>query len=244
MEEYQWIDGIIAVDAVLRAGSREVTAVLVNQRRYDGPTARLQQLAAAAGVPLSRVPVDEIDAQRPGVSHGGVIARVGPRRFTKLEELFAAPQPSIVLLDGVEDPHNFGQAVRSLYAAGIDGLIVPLRNWLDAAATVVRASAGASEFMPTAVSKTTGAIAAARSQGWTVAVATADDARPMDEVDLSAPLLLIIGGEKRGVARSAYEEDTVKVNIPYGRAVDYSLGTAAAASVLAFEIMRRRRSDS
>jgi 23S rRNA (guanosine2251-2'-O)-methyltransferase len=161
--------------------------------------------------------------------------------MTQLDALLAPAEPVIVMLDGVEDPYNFGQAIRALYAAGIDGLVVGPRSWLSAAAIVIRASAGASEFMPTAVSESAPAITSARLQDIPIAIASAERARPMYEVDLSGPLFLIIGGEKRGVARSLQREADLRVSIPYGRDFPQALGTAGAAAVLAFEIMRQRR---
>lgn len=241
MDEYQWIEGIVAVEAVLSADSRAVQAIYVRQDRFDGRVARLQLLAQSMGVACSRVPAEIIAESVPGSAHGGVVARVGARRMAGLGDLLSLPRPVIFMLDGVEDPYNFGQAVRSLYAAGIDGLIVPPRNWLSAA-TVIRASAGATEFMPSAVAEANEAIAAARAAGFSIAVATAEDSRSMTELDLSGPLLLFVGGEKRGVSRAVEAVADWRVGIPYGREVGYSLGTAAAAAVLAFEILRQRRS--
>lgn len=240
MDEFQWIEGAVAVESVLRAGSREVAIIYVRNDRYDGPAARLQGLARELGVTLERVPTETIAGHAPGAERGGVIAQVGPRRMLPLDDLFAAAEPVIVLLDGVEDPYNFGQSVRSLYAAGIDGLVLRSRNWLSAAATVIRASAGATEFMPTAVAEPAEALAAARSRRIPVAIAAADSARPMHEVDLAGPLLLIIGGEKRGVGRSLEDEADLRVRIPYGRDFEHDLGTAGATTALAFEVLRQR----
>lgn len=240
-DEAQWIHGAIAVESVLSAASREVSAVYVSRDRYDGAVARIQQLARSLGVLVERVPVEIIAERVPSDGHGGIIAAVGPRRLLALSELLDRPGAVNVMLDGVEDPFNFGQAVRSLYAAGVDGLIVRPRNWLSAAATVIRASAGATEFMPTAAAEVDEAIAAAIERDIPVAVAAAGDAQPMDEVDLTGPLLLLIGGEKRGVARSAQRAAGLRVAIPYGRDFQHSLGAAGAAAVLAFEIARQRR---
>jgi 23S rRNA (guanosine2251-2'-O)-methyltransferase len=234
MDDFQWIEGAVAVEAALRAGSREVTAVYVAGDRYDGAAGRINRLARERAVLLERLP-DEAPAD------ATIVARVGPRRSIPLDDLFTPSAPVIVLLDGVEDPHNFGQAVRSLYAAGIDGLIVPPRNWLSAATTVTRASGGATEFMPTAIAPTDEAIARAQARAVPVAVAAAEDAHPMDEVDLTGPLLLIIGGEKRGVSRAARRAADWRVAIPYGRDFTQSLGTAGAAAALAFEVLRQRR---
>lgn len=244
MEDYQWIEGVVAVEAVLQAQSREMAELLISRERYDGRVARLQQLARQSDVAVSRVPEVIISKHVSGEAHGGIIARVGSRRMSALDDLFASAAPVVFVLDGVEDPYNFGQAIRSIYAAGIDGLVVPARNWLSAAATVIRASAGASEHMPTAVATTADAVAMAQMRQIPVGMATAEKARPMHELDLAGPLLLVVGGEKRGVARAVEEAADWRVSIPYGREVGYALGTAAAAAVLSFEILRQRRSKS
>ena len=173
------------------------------------------------------------------VAHGGIVAQVGPRRLQSLDELAGGESPVVVMLDGVEDPFNFGQAVRSLYAAGIDGLIVRPRNWLSVG-TAVRASAGATEFMPTAeVESPEAAAEGLRAHGFRVAIAD-EDGQPMGESDLSGPLLLVIGGEKRGVTRSFRQTADLRVRIPYGRPFAHALGTTGAATALAFEVMRQR----
>jgi len=240
MDEYQWIEGAVAVEAVLQTGSRDVAAVAVRQDRYDSAAARVQHLARERGVSPERVPAAVIAERLPEGAASGIIAHVGPRRLVALDDLLAGPRCVVVMLDGVEDPFNFGQAVRSLYAAGIDGLLVRPRNWLSAAATVIRASAGASEWLPTAAAEGDEIITATRAHAMPIAVAVADG-RPMHEVDLAGPLLLVIGGEKRGVTRAMQQAAGARVSIPYGREFPQALGTAAAAAVLGFEVARQRR---
>ncbi len=240
MSDFQWIEGVVAVESVLMAASRLVEQVYVRDDRFDGAVARLQRVARESGIPLARVPAEVMAGYYPGDNQSGVIARVGPRRLLSLDELLTAADPVIVLLDGVEDPYNFGHAVRALYAAGIDGLLLRPRNWLSAAATVIRASAGATEFMPMAVVEPGEAIAAARARGIPLAVADAEEARPMYEANLAGPLFLVIGGEKRGVGRSLLNAADVRIRIPYGRDFTHDLGTAGAAAILAFEVLRQR----
>ena len=150
MSELAVLEGFISVRAALKAGSRPIQAIYLRHDRRDRGIAWLERTAAAAGIPVQRVAADEIDARAGGSTHGGVIALAGPRRFVALGELGAdSPAPFVAMIDGVEDPFNFGQAVRALYAAGCDGLVLRPRNWLSVG-TAVRASAGATEFMPTA----------------------------------------------------------------------------------------------
>ena len=149
------LEGFISVSAALQGGHRPVYSVLIRAGKSDGQTRHLEQLARAARVPVERVSEDVIGAQAGGKTHGGVLARVGPYQFAVLETLAAGkPRPLVTMIDGVEDPFNFGASVRALYAAGADGLVLRPRNWLSAAGTVARASAGASELIPTALAET------------------------------------------------------------------------------------------
>lgn len=194
-------------------------------------------------MPIERVTPAAVDGLAGGKTHGGVVAVVGPRRYSELADILAGTAtPFVVMLDGIEDPYNFGYAVRALYAAGVDGLVLRPRNWMSAAGVVGRASAGASELVRIALADD--AVSAARAcaeLGLTVACAAGErDALPLYEVDLRGPLFLVIGGEKRGVARELLRRADLVVRIPYARDFRQSLGTSAAAAVLAFEAMRQR----
>lgn len=242
--EQTLLEGLISVQAALQSGSRPILSVLIRADKNDGPIHRLRTAAKARGVTAETLTSDEIDARANGKSHGGVLALVGPRRFLPLDTLLGPKTtPFVVMIDGVEDPFNFGQAVRSLYAAGATGLVVRPRNWMSAAGVVARASAGASELIPTSIADTAeDAAMFFRERGLCVACAT--DAPPTTDLydaDLTSPLFLLIGGEKRGVTRSFEAKADLRLRIAYARATAHSLGTAAAAAVLGFEVMRQRR---
>lgn len=244
-EEQAILEGVISIEAALKAGSRPIDRLLIRaggSSVMDRDAARLVREAEAHGIRVERVAPDVIDGFAQGKTHGGVIALAGARQFVPLDALVAdITRPFIVMLDGVEDPFNFGQAVRAFYAAGADGLVLRPRNWMSAAGVVARASAGASEWMPTAIAETTQAAADFfRERGLRVAVAAKDRAESIYDADLSGALFLVIGGEKRGITRSFEDAADVRLSIPYGRRFGASLGTTSAASVLAFEIMRQR----
>ena len=243
MSEKTWLEGVISIAAALHGQSRAIETVYVQQGKWSRPTAGLLRQLAQAQVPVEKVAADFIAERAGGSSHGGVLALVGPRRFVSLADLLAdTAVPFVVMLDGIEDPFNFGQAVRTLYAAGVDGIVVRPRNWLSAAGVVARASAGASELVPMAVAET--AVAAAdyfRERGLVAACTAVDNSRPIYETDLTIPMFLLIGGEKRGITRSFMEQADMRLQIPYGRSFKRSLGTAASAAIIGFEIMRQRR---
>lgn len=243
MDEQTWLEGRISVEAALSAGSRPITAVYIQQRRWDRGLQQLIDLAKTKGVVVKQVDADFIAQHASGGSHGGVLATVGPRRHATLDDLVsAAAVPFVAMLDGIEDPFNLGQALRALYAAGATGVVVRPRTWTTAAATVARASAGASERITLATAESAeDAAAFFRARGLIVACTTRDMAVSIYDADLTVPLFLLIGGERRGITRSFLEQADLRLAIPYGRSFRQSLGVTAAAAVVGFEVLRQRR---
>jgi 23S rRNA (guanosine2251-2'-O)-methyltransferase len=240
------LEGHLSIEAALEAGVRPVHriwAVRPGDRRFR----RLRALAREADVLIDEVEAERIDEAASGRSHGGIVAIVGPRRTISVHQLLAGvgETPLIVMLDGIEDPFNHGQAVRALYAAGVDGLVVR-RDWESAVATVTRASAGATELMPTATAATAHEAAeACRASGMRIVVAdAAADAVPLDEADLRGGVFVLVGGERRGVTRSFLDEADVRLRIAYGREHAPDLGAASAAAVIGFAALRQRRAGS
>lgn len=237
------LEGAISIEAALRASSRPVHRVLLASEgiRAQQVAARIASLAASRGVPLERVPREAIDAMAQGHSHGGMVAEVGERHLVPLTQL-AVRGAFVVMLDGVEDPYNLGAALRSVYAAGATGLVVRSRSWASATAIVGRSSAGASELLPTA--EATDPLAAATALGTAglriVAAAEQPGATDIYDADLRQPLLLLIGGERRGLGRAVLDRADFVLRIPYARRGAASLGTAAATAVIGFEVMRQR----
>lgn len=242
----QWpmvVEGHLSVEAALEAGVRGVRRIWAT-RPGDRRFGRLRALARELGVTIDQVPAETINELASGRSHGGMIGLVGPRRQQSVGTLLTevGDRSLIVMLDGIEDPFNFGQAVRALYAAGVDALVVR-RNWETAIGTVTRASAGASELIPTAVTASAEeAAAACRRQGMRVACAVAtDDAIELSDTDLTGGLFVLIGGERRGVTRSFVEQADLRVRIGYGREQAPELGAATSAAIIGFEALRQRR---
>ena len=126
---------------------------------------------------------------------------------------------------------------------GATGLVLPERNWMSAAGTVIKASAGASERIKTAVcGNLKDFLLHAKAAGLAVLCAERKDAVPLYEQRLDGPLLLAVGGEKRGVSKTVFDLADRKVYIPYGRDFRNSLSASAACAVFAFEIYRQRNS--
>ena len=114
----------------------------------------LIKMAEIFGFDLSLVDTSEIDEISIGASHGGILAFCGERAYDKLTPSALTQNGFYVMIEGIEDPYNFGYALRSIYAAGADGIILTERNWLSAAGVVCRSSAGASERLNILISFT------------------------------------------------------------------------------------------
>ena len=239
------LEGALSIVAALEAGHRPIREILVaKEKRFDRRLAELQKLAREKAVPVTLVERDAIEAIASGKTHGGVVAHVGERRCQDLPELLPeSGAPFMAMLDGIEDPYNFGFALRALYAAGVDGVALPKRNWTGASSIVGRASAGASERVKLAlVDSPEQAADFFRKRGLHI-VTTAQSAQsmPLYEADLTVPLFVLIGGEKRGVTRSFAAAADLILEIPYGRRFDAALGAVSSASIIAFEVCRQRR---
>ncbi|MGF1507176.1 MAG: RNA methyltransferase [Chloroflexi bacterium] len=234
------LEGALSVEAALRANSRPIERILLASGKLDTQVARIEKAARAADIPVERAAAAQIDALAQGTTHGGIIAEAGPRRTLPLADLL--PAGFIAMLDGIEDPYNTGYAIRALYAAGADGVVIRPRDWQTG--IVVRASAGATELIPTATAASPQAAAEyLRVHGLRIAATgLTEDAVSLYDADLRAPLFLLIGGEKRGITRSFLQAADLVLRIPYARPdFPQSLGTAAAVGALAFEVMRQRR---
>jgi len=239
------LTGQIAVEAALYAGQRAVRELCVDAELDHRKVEPVRRLARSAGVELQKRSRAELDELAGDEKHGGVVGRFGPRPCVGMDELFEADdgEPAmVVMLDGIEDPYNFAHAVRALWAAGATGLVVRPRNWYDAAALIGRASAGATELIPTAIAETPlDALTVFRANGFRVIAAGASrDAVVMHEADLTGKLFLMLGGELRGLQKPALRQADAVVRVPYARPFDMSLGTVAAAAVIAFEAARQR----
>ena len=143
------------------------------------------------------------------------------------------------MIEGIEDPYNFGYALRTIYAAGADGVILTKRNWMSAAGVVCRSSAGASEMLTMFTEEGTVAANVFKEKGYTIAAAGIRNSVSAFESNLKKPIFLIVGGEKRGISASLLEKADQIVRLDYGRDFNGSLSAASAASILAYEVLRQ-----
>jgi len=178
-----------------------------------------------------------------GKTHGGALAIVSAQRLTDLKDMALGSSPAYVaMLDGIEDPFNLGQSIRSLYASGVHGIVLRKRNWDFAASTIARSSAGASEFVDTAmVENAYEAAQYFKSRDFNIVYTGLEDrAVSIYKADFTKPVFIIIGGEKRGINNNLKEIADMVIKIPYGREFKQSLDASSSSAVIAFEVLRQR----
>lgn len=184
----------------------------------------------------------ELDSITTGSSHGGIIAIGSQRTIPSLNNISDIKKDGFyVMIQGIEDPYNFGYAIRSLYATGVDGIILPERNWMSAAGVVCRSSAGASELIPMFTADANDAVIRFKELGYNIVCAEEKTEYTLGNCDLPYPIFLIIGGEKRGISRSVLDMADKLVKIDYAREFKASLSAASACTMFAYEIMRQNK---
>ncbi len=240
-------EGMPSISALIKSiekapERRNIICVYIDESKKRSKFKEISFLKAKSvqlGFPLEFVSAEFIDKLTVGNTHGGIVAKSTSRKASALTENDITYMGVYYILDGIEDPYNFGNALRSLYASGADGLVVGERNWLGVSGTVARASAGASELLPTYVCDAERAVQMFKNRGYKVICAGIRDSESIFETDLSKPLLVVLGGEKRGISRNILELADTVVRIDYGtEEFRGSLSASASASVFAFEILR------
>jgi len=242
------LEGMTSISALLNSdplvNDRKILRILVDSAKRRSKSAEIGFLVAKShemGFPIEFTTAEEIDRLAVGTSHGGILAFCSNRTLRPLSADLIQPNSFYVYMDGIEDPYNFGNAIRSLYAAGVAGVVVPPRNWMSAAGVVARASAGASERLPILVSDANQLTELFHQANYRILCAGIRDSISVYDADVTYPVLLVVGGEKRGISGQILEKADRIVRIDYGREFRGSLSASASAAVLAFEFMRQNR---
>jgi 23S rRNA (guanosine2251-2'-O)-methyltransferase len=234
------IYGIHPVVEALRA--KRVTALRVSQRA-DERLNDVVRLAEQQGIPVRRAKVDELDRFAKGGTHQGVVADVHDPVHLSVEDLVTGAKgtPLIVVLDQIEDPHNVGAILRTVDAAGCDGVVRQSRHAAALDGAAGKASAGAVAHVRIAeVVNIARAIDDLKQAGvWSVGLA-GDAPRRYDEVDFTLPTAIVVGTEGTGLRRLVRERCDWLVSIPMRGHVQ-SLNVSVAAGIAVFEALRQRR---
>lgn len=232
------------VHEALKAG-RPIERLLVAKGVSGGAVDEIVALARDRGVVVQFDERRRLDRLAQGLVHQGVVAVAAPVEYVAVDELLAAAEakgeaPLLLALDEVQDPHNLGSLLRSADGAGAHGIIVPKRRSAGLTMTVARTSAGAVEHVPVAqVSNLVQALSDLKKRGLWVAGAEMAADQDLWDADLSGPLVIVIGGEDKGIGRLVRETCDFLVRIPMRGHIN-SLNASVAGALLLFESSRQR----
>lgn len=233
---------------VLRAGDRIPPEIVIAEGARDERLRELIELARAKNVTVKRAPRASIDRAIGNTHHQGVMARVAAARYADTEDLLSSiasrvgseEEPLVVVLDGVEDPRNLGAILRTAECAGVHGVFVPERRAAGLTDLVSKASAGATEYVPTARAVNLSRLIAQLKERklWVVGT-TADASMNYTEWDWTRPSAVVLGGEGAGLHRLVRENCDVLARIPVQGKIQ-SLNVSVAAGVVLYEALRQR----
>lgn len=242
-------EGMTSIRAIIRSidegiSDRRIEKIIFDRSRLKKIGKEIGYFRAVSvkyGFTIEETDTETLDNMTIGSSHGGIIAIASERTFPALSDLSPKDAGFYIMIEGIEDPYNFGYSLRSLYAMGCDGVILGERNWMSAAGVVARSSAGASELLEFYRAEPTEAVSFFKERGYTVVCADENTDKVLGDVELKLPIFLIVGGEKRGISASVLKDADILVKINYARDFRASLSAASAVTMFAYEINRSNK---
>ena len=242
MSTETYIGGFHAVIATLEEGAIKPREVLLADARKDDRAQRLLMAAAKAGVTVRKVSRETLDLRAPGLRHQGVLAEIEAAAVVGEEvlDLPATADRMILALDGVQDPHNLGACLRTAEAVGINAIVIPKDRSVGLTPVVRKVAAGSAERVPVVgVTNLTRTLERLKELGyWIVGLAGEGD-ETLYSVDLTGPLVLVLGGEGEGLRRLTRETCDRLVKMPMVGNIE-SLNVSVAAAVCSYEAFRQR----
>lgn len=237
------IEGRNAVLEAFRAG-KPIDKLFVLDGCQDGPVRTIVREAKKHDTVMNFVTKERLDQLSETGRHQGVVAYAAAYEYAEVDDLLKAAQakgepPFLILLDGIEDPHNLGAIIRTANLAGAHGVIIPKRRAVGLTATVAKTSAGALNYTPVAkVTNLTATMEELKKKGlWFVCADMGGEL--MYRMNLKGPIGLVVGSEGEGVGKLVKEHCDMTASIPMNGNID-SLNASVAAGVLAYEIVRQR----
>ena len=237
------IEGRNAVIEAFRSG-KTIDKIYMLDGCKDGPMQTIRREAKKQDTLINFVSKERLDQLSETGKHQGVIAMAAAYHYAEVEDILAKAEekgepPFIFLLDGIEDPHNFGAILRTANLAGAHGVIIPKHRAVGLTGTVARTSAGAINYTPVAkVTNLVQTIKELKEKGVWFVCADMGGER-MYDLNLTGPIGLVIGNEGEGVSKLVRENCDFIASIPMAGDID-SLNASVAAGVLAYEIVRQR----
>ena len=246
-EESNYEDKIEGRNAVLELlnSTRDINKIFIQRGEKHGSIHKIIAMAKEQGIVVVEVEKSKMDFVSETKNHQGVIAIVPPFNYCEVEDILEharkkQEEPFLLLLDGIEDPHNLGSIIRTAETAGVHGIIIPKRRGVAVNATVAKTSAGAIEYMKIArVTNLTETIKKLQKEGLWIIGTDMDANTIYNEQDYKGPICIIIGSEGFGMSRLVKENTDILVKIPMKGKIT-SLNASVSAGIVIYEAMKNR----
>jgi 23S rRNA (guanosine2251-2'-O)-methyltransferase len=230
------LSGIHPIAEALRAGS-PIERILIAQGAGGPRMQEIIDLARRASIPVRFEPRNALERLAGSSAHQGVVALAAARKYADLEAV--AESCLLVVLDGVEDPHNLGAVIRTAHAAGAGAVVIPERRAASLTDVVAKAAAGALEHLPVVrVTNINRTLEDLKQRGHWIYGLDERGTESYDQIDYDARSVLVLGGEGKGLHEQVRKHCDVLVRIPMAGAIS-SLNVSVAAGVVLFEWRRR-----
>ena len=245
MPNENFIFGRNAVAEALKSG-RSINKIIFTEGIRDGSIQKIIDLAKSAGIVFEFANRSKLDKLSEGAKHQGIVAFAAAAKYSTLEEIFSLAEerdeePFIILLDELEDPHNFGAILRTADAVGVHGVIIPKRRSVSLNSTVAKTSAGAIEYVKVAqVTNVAQTLKELKNLGLKIVGSDMDAKENFSQADLSGGIVLIIGNEGKGMRRLTRESCDLLIKIPMVGKIN-SLNASVAGAILMYEIFNQRQ---
>ncbi len=234
--------GINAVSEALKASPEKIERICVERGQKNSRIQEIVKLARESHVQISFEERSWLDRKAEGSRHQGVLCYAAEMETFDSEEILAqAKSPGLlIILDGIEDPHNLGAILRSAEAAGADGVFLPQHRSASLSATVVKASAGAASHIKLArITNIAQLIESLKEKGYWIAGLDAAADQPIWKIDLTGPIALILGSEGSGMHRLVRQKCDFLASLPISGKVS-SYNVSVAAGIALYEVLRQR----
>ncbi|MDO4499890.1 MAG: RNA methyltransferase [Erysipelotrichaceae bacterium] len=233
------VEGAISLKACIQSNKRRIDKVYIDSSKKTKDFNYLRRIIKENNIELNEISREEFSSFPIGKTHGGIIGYAEERKSDDFDE------GDIFFIDGIEDPFNLGYIIRTVYAFGINNILLPKRDYSYMEAQIIKSSAGAFEMANIRYCEDSEAdIKKLMEEGYTTyALKRGEDATDIFDEVFKDKALFMLGGEKRGISKGLMEICDRFIYIPYGNEFRNSLSGAAAADVCATLLFRQRRHD-
>ncbi|MDR1794786.1 MAG: RNA methyltransferase [Erysipelotrichaceae bacterium] len=234
------LEGALSVKAALKNPWRHVEKILIQKDKVSRDVDYLKEQATRQGVALEMVDAKALQELTKSHTHGGIVAFASPRVYQSLKDI-KKNASFLAVLEGVQDPYTLGFCLRSLLAAGCEGVLLNSRDWQSAEATIVKSSAGASEVLPIVMGELGELLPLLHQSGFVIIGAHRKAKINYTQADFLQKMVLVLGGSLRGLSHKLEQCCDTLVRIDYGSDFRNALDLQSATAILSFEVLRQKR---